>query len=83
MGIFHNIKDALNPHDASKEHDAPKTAQTRRAGLLHGEVTWWSRGLAGRCGHDGFVLDGCQPAEAGLPAAAVVGAFDPDDDRHA
>ena len=32
-------------------------------------------------GHDGLVLDGGQSAEAGLASAAVVGPFDPGDDR--
>lgn len=44
-------------------------------------MTLRSRGLAGRRGHDGFVLDGGQPAEAVLASAAVVGAFLPGDDR--
>ena len=37
-------------------------------------------GLGGLCrllGHDGLELDGGQTSEAGLPAAPVVGAFDP------
>ena len=41
-----------------------------------------SRGLIARCGHDCFEFDRGQPSEADL-AAAVVGAFDPGDDRDA
>ncbi len=54
---------------------------------------WLDRGAAeGNCdsglgrrggglAHDGFVFDGGQTAEADLAASAVVGAFDPGDDR--
>lgn len=33
--------------------------------------------------HDGLVFDGGQKAQASVPAATVVGAFDPGDDRDA
>ena len=54
-----------------------------RTGLLHDQVTRESRGLTGRCGHDCFEFDGGQPAERGLAATTVVGAFDPGDDGDA
>ncbi len=52
-------------------------------GLLHEEVTVVSCSLVGCGGHDGLVLDGRQATEGGLPASAVVGAFDPGHDRDA
>src|SRR5690242_15409952 len=43
----------------------------------------WSRCLIGQRGHDGFVFDRGQLAEDALASTAVVGAFDPGDDRDA
>src|SRR5699024_357335 len=55
---------------------------SRVKGLPHDQVTV---GVSGREAHgrvhDGLVFDGGQSAQAGLPAAAVIGPLDPGNDR--
>ncbi|SDR87028.1 phospholipase C [Microlunatus soli] len=50
-------------------------------GLLHELVTVGLGRLCGGCVHDQLAFDGCQPVESVLASSAVVGAFDPGDDR--
>jgi transcriptional regulator with XRE-family HTH domain len=83
----------LAPYMRAKYHDLPETAIAELEAYAnrliqrhggHGSAARigdsWSRGLAGRCGHDDLELDGGQSAERGLAASAVVGALGPGDD---
>lgn len=58
-------------------------ARASGLGVLHDLVTVGLGSLSGCWGHDGLVFDRGQPAESGLASSAVIGAFDPGNDRDA
>ncbi len=79
------ILEALRAHD--ERFDALvnriSLSKARDNGSAARTVDSWLGRLVGGLAHDEFVFDGGQAAERGLAPAAVVGAFDPGDDREA